>query len=124
MSRSSACWRVLTQTLQEAQVDQEIDQGLLAGDSLTVLQMGMLDAEVEGLRIDAFTRGALTIDFLVPLTVPIEGVDEYSSPFRSPSRLPRSARLAHPISIRGVRLHNQYRLPRGLPAGAQSEPPP
>ena len=47
-----------------AQVDQDVGEGILVGDGLGVAQLGALDAEFDGLAVDAFGGGALFVDGL------------------------------------------------------------
>jgi len=65
-----------TQALQEAQVDQDINQRVLVGDGGAVAQMWPLDAQCHGLRIDPLNGGALAIEGFVQLTVAVERVTQ------------------------------------------------
>jgi hypothetical protein len=51
--------------VQGAQVDQDVDEGVLIGDSVTIAQPGTLNAEFFGLGVDALGGGALFVDALV-----------------------------------------------------------
>ena len=48
--------------LQGTQVDQDVDEGVLVGDGLTVAQLGTFDVQFEGLAVDALCGGALLVD--------------------------------------------------------------
>jgi hypothetical protein len=65
-----------TQALQEAQVDQDIDQRVLVGDGGAVAQMWPLDAQGHRLRIDPLNGGALAIEGFVQLAVAVERVTQ------------------------------------------------
>ena len=56
---------VLPDALQGAQVDQDVDQRVLVGDGALAAQVRALDAEGQGLAVDAFVGGALVVDGLV-----------------------------------------------------------
>ena len=53
------------EALQEAQVDQDVDQGVEVSDGGAVADVRALDAEGDGLAVDAFDGGALVVDVLV-----------------------------------------------------------
>ena len=63
-----------TQALQEAQIDQEINEGVLVSNGWAVAQMRPLNAQGDGLRVDAFDGGALAIDLFVQVAVAVEGI--------------------------------------------------
>src|SRR3990172_5061811 len=62
------------QALQEAQVDQHVDQRIVVGDGLTVAEMGSLDAQRHRLRVDALDSAALTVEALVEFAVAVERI--------------------------------------------------
>ena len=62
--------------MQEAEIDEQINQGVLVGDGLAVAKNGTLDAESFGLRVDALDGGALVVDEFVEIGVAVEGVAE------------------------------------------------
>ena len=62
--------------LQRAKVDQGVDQCVEVGDGRAIAQLGALDAEVDGLSIDALGGGALFVDLLVGLTVAVKLVTD------------------------------------------------
>src|SRR5512135_3472443 len=67
---------LMAQALQEAQVDQQIDQRILVGDRRAMAQVGSLDPEGDRLRVDAFDGGAFPIQLLVTLALAVESVPE------------------------------------------------
>ena len=64
------------QALQEAQIDQEVNERVLVRNGRAVAQMRPLNAQGDGLRVNAFDGGALAIDPLVQLAVTVEGVTQ------------------------------------------------
>ena len=80
---------VLADALQGPQVDQDVDKGIEVGDTsacgdqcrcgLTVAKFRALDAQLNGLTVDALAGGALMVDLLVGLAVPIELITEASA---------------------------------------------
>ncbi len=66
--------QVAQDAAQQAQVDEQVDQGVLVGNGCAVTQMRALDAQIHGLTVDAFGGGTLAIDFLIGLALPIQGV--------------------------------------------------
>ena len=63
---------VLTNALQRAQVDQDVDQRVPVDDGALATQVGCLDAEFLGLAVDAFIRRPLLVDRLVLSALAIE----------------------------------------------------
>ena len=66
--------KALPQALEKTQIDQQIDQRVAIGDRRAIAQMGALDTQREGLRVDAFDGGALAVDLFVQFTVAIKRV--------------------------------------------------
>lgn len=64
----------LAQALPKTQVDQDIDECILIGDSLAVAEMWSFDAEGHGLAIDALDGAALAIQAFEVFTVAVKGV--------------------------------------------------
>jgi hypothetical protein len=62
----------LADALKGVQVDQDVGQRVGVGNRLTVAQLGSLDAEIDGLTVDAFGGGALLENGLIGFTVPVE----------------------------------------------------
>ena len=97
-SRSVSGRLALAQALQEAQVDQQINQGVLVGNGAAIAQVRALDAEGDGLGVDAFHRRALAIEILVEGALAIQriaqaGADTGRHHGRTAALLPlRSAR--------------------------------
>ncbi len=58
--------------VQGAQVDQDIDEGILVGNGLAVAQPGALDAKLLGLGVDALGGGTLVVDFLVDVAIAVD----------------------------------------------------
>ena len=67
------------QALQKAQIDEQIDQGVLVGDGGAIAQVRALDAEMNGERIDALDGGALFVNIGVERAVAIKGVTKASA---------------------------------------------
>ena len=65
--------------MQGAEVDQDVDEGVLVGDGPTVAQFGALDAGFDGLGVDALGGGALLVDILVDLAFAVELVANASA---------------------------------------------
>jgi len=65
-----------TEAMQEAEVDQEIDEGVVVGDGGAVAQMGSFDPQGNGLRINALDGSALVVDEFVGNGVTVEGVTQ------------------------------------------------
>ena len=59
-----------------AQVDQDVDQRVLVGDSLSMADHGPLDAEFPGPGVDPFGGHALLVDVLVDIIVALDRVFE------------------------------------------------
>lgn len=64
--------------MQGAQVEQDVDQSVEVSDGLLVAQLGPLNAQVDGLTVDALGGGALVVDVLVQLTVAVDLVAQTS----------------------------------------------
>ena len=62
--------------LQGTQVDQDVDEGVLVGDGLTVAQLGAFDVQFEGLAVDALCGGALFVDGFEQVTFAVELVTD------------------------------------------------
>ena len=60
--------------MQEAEIDEQINERILVGDGFAIAKDGALDAEGNGLRVDAFDGGALVVDAFVGNGVTVEGV--------------------------------------------------
>ena len=67
------------QALQEVQIDQEVNERVLVRNGGAVAQVRPLNAQSDGLRVNAFDGGALPIDLLVQLAVTVEGVPQASA---------------------------------------------
>jgi len=65
--------------LQGTKVDQDVNEGVEVSDSLTVAEFGSLDAQSNGLRIDAFGGSTLIVDLFVDVTVPVELITKASA---------------------------------------------
>ena len=62
-AKPSIATRIVTaQALQEAQVDEGVDQGILVGDGGAIAEMRPFDAEGERLGVDALVGGPLAIE--------------------------------------------------------------
>ena len=72
-------WAALTDALQEAQIDEEVGQGVEIGNGVAVAEVGAFDAEGDGLAVDALDGGALLVDILVSLALAVEGVAQASA---------------------------------------------
>ena len=62
----------LADALECSQVDQDVNQRVHVGNRLSVAEFGTLDAEFNGLTVDAFRGGALLVDILVLLRFTVE----------------------------------------------------
>lgn len=65
--------------MQGAQVEEDVDQRVLVGNGLPVAQFGALDAQFDGLAVDAFVRRALLVDLLVSFSLAVELVADASA---------------------------------------------
>ena len=101
----------MADALETAQVDEEVDEGVEVGDGVTVANMGTFDAEGDGLAIDAFDRGALSVDILVSLAVAVEGVAQASADAGGHGR--RTALLAPLFVLDGTGLAVGLRIEQG-----------
>ncbi len=75
-SRPSEGGLASAQPLQEAQVDQDVDERVLIGDGGAIAQMWAFDAQGPGLGVDALHGGALAVEIFVWVAVAVEGVAE------------------------------------------------
>jgi len=57
----------LADAVESAEVNQDVGQGVLIGHGLAIAQPGALDAEFDGLGVDALGSGALLVDVLVDI---------------------------------------------------------
>ena len=73
-NNSGVCGASFTQALEEAQIDEQIDQRVLIGDGGAIPQMRSFDAEVDSLRVDPFDGSAFPIALFVKFAVTVEGV--------------------------------------------------
>ena len=64
----------VVEALEEAEVDQDVDEGVEIGDGSAVADVRALDAESNGLGVDAFDSRALVEDMLVGVAAAVEGV--------------------------------------------------
>ena len=58
-----------------AQVDQDVDQGVLVEDGLSIADLGPLDAEFLGPGVDAFGGHTLLVDIIVAVDQPVKSND-------------------------------------------------
>jgi len=72
-----------TQALQEAQIDQEVNECVLVRNGWAVAQMRPLNAQGDGLRVNAFDGGALPIEIFVNLAVAVQGIPQAGSDTRA-----------------------------------------
>lgn len=70
---------MLTDTLQGAQVEQDIDQGIDIGDGLPISDFRTFDAQLHGLTVDPFAGGSLLVDPFVGVTVSVKLIAEASA---------------------------------------------
>ena len=68
-----------THTVQGAEVEQDVNQGVLIGDCLLVAESGALNPQSFGQGIDALGSSPLLIDLLVEVAVPIELIADTSA---------------------------------------------
>jgi hypothetical protein len=61
VSRHAAAF---SQTLQEAQVDERVDEGVQIGDDVSVTQKGAFDSQGDSLGVNALDRRALAVELL------------------------------------------------------------
>jgi hypothetical protein len=73
-NNSGYCGASCAQAMEEAQIDEQIDQSVLIGNGGAIPQMRSFDAEVDRLRVDPFDGGALPIDLFVTVAVAIQRV--------------------------------------------------
>ena len=69
----------LPDTLDEAQVDEEVNQRIAVGDGALVAQLGSLNTQSSGLSIEAFGGGALAVDVFEGFRVSVELVTDASA---------------------------------------------
>ena len=62
--------------MQGAQVDQDVYEGVLIGDRLSVAQLGVLDTQRDGLTVDALGSSALFVNLFVSLAVSVKLVPD------------------------------------------------
>jgi hypothetical protein len=62
----------LAHSLGGVQIDEHVSERVVTGDRGVVAQFRMLDAELDGLAVDALGRGALFVDILVRLTIAVD----------------------------------------------------
>jgi hypothetical protein len=65
---------LLAKTVEEAQVDEGVDQRVQVGDGTAVPQMRPFNAKLKRLTVNALNRGSLAIQIFVCLAVSIKGV--------------------------------------------------
>jgi hypothetical protein len=65
--------------MQSAQVDQDVDKGVLIGDGLAVAKSGTFDAEFLGLTVDALGGSTLIVDAFVDVGVAIDLIADAST---------------------------------------------
>ena len=58
-----------------AQVDHDVDQGVLVEDGLSIADLGPLDAEFLGPGVDAFGGHTLLVDIIVAVDQPVKSND-------------------------------------------------
>jgi hypothetical protein len=65
-SKSVARWLIrMTEAVQKAKIDEQVNECVLVGDGCAVAEVGALDAEGGGLSVDALDGGALVVDEFV-----------------------------------------------------------
>ena len=69
----------MAQALEEAQIDEDVGEGVEVGDGASVADVRVLNAESDGLGVDALDGGALVVDALVEVAVTVEGVTQASA---------------------------------------------
>ena len=69
----------VSEAMQKAEIDEQINERVLVGDGFAVAKNGALDAESFGLRVDAFDSSALVVDEFVSVAGTVEGVAEASA---------------------------------------------
>jgi hypothetical protein len=57
--------------MEPAQVDKDVDQGVVVSNGLSVAELGALNPQGNGLTVDAFSGGPLFVDLLVDFTIPV-----------------------------------------------------
>ena len=66
----------VSEAVQEAEIDEQINERVLVGNGLAIAKNRTLDAESFGLRVDALDGGALVVDEFVSVAGTVEGVAE------------------------------------------------
>lgn len=64
--------------LESTQVERDVDQGVEVCDGALVAQLGPFDAEGNGLAEEALAGGALVVQIMISLAVPVELVADAS----------------------------------------------
>ena len=63
---------MLPDTLEGPEIDHDVDERIVIDNGLPIAQFGALDPQVDGLRIDPFRGGALSIHVFVRGTLPVK----------------------------------------------------
>jgi hypothetical protein len=66
-------------TVECAQVDQDVDECVLVGDGQSIAQFRALNAQGDGLRVEAFGSGALAVNLFVQAAVVVELIADASA---------------------------------------------
>ena len=65
--------------MQAAQIDEGVDQGVEVSDGLPVAEMRALNAQGDGLTVDAFAGGALAVGLPIGVAAAVELVADASA---------------------------------------------
>lgn len=65
---------MVANALEQAQIDQDVDESIEIGDGLAIADMRALDPQGFGLAVDTLGGGALFVNVFVALAVAIQGV--------------------------------------------------
>ena len=69
----------MTKTLEQAEIDQDVGEGVEIGDGIAVAEVGTFNAESDRLAIDAFGGRALFVNIFVDLALPVERITQASA---------------------------------------------
>ena len=111
----------MTKTLEQAEIDQGVGEGVEIGDGIAVAEVGTFNAESDRLAIDAFGGRALFVNIFVDLALPVERITQASAnagghgnstaPFASASMMNRT-RLFDELFLTFLEKKGQTYLPR------------
>ena len=70
---------MLPDTLDEAEVDEQVNEGVAVGDGALVAKLGSFNAQSDRLSIEAFGGGALVVDAFEGFRLSVELVTDTSA---------------------------------------------